>query len=44
VSPDGATMTVTVVISSPRLPSDVRYQLTYRRASAAPESGSQAGG
>jgi hypothetical protein len=36
VSPDGATMTVTVVISSPRLPSDVRYALTYRRATGAP--------
>jgi hypothetical protein len=32
VAPDGATLTVTVVISSPRLPSDVRYELTYRRA------------
>ena len=32
-APDGATMTVTVVISSPRLPSDIRYELTYRRAS-----------
>jgi hypothetical protein len=29
---DGRTMIVTVVISSPRLPSDVRYELTYRRA------------
>jgi hypothetical protein len=31
VSADAATLTVTVIISSPRLPSEVRYQLTYRR-------------
>jgi hypothetical protein len=30
-APDGTAMIVTVVISSPRLPSDVRYELTYRR-------------
>jgi hypothetical protein len=31
VSPDGQTMTVTVIVSSPRLPSDIEYDLTYRR-------------
>jgi hypothetical protein len=32
VSDDGRTMTVTVIVSSRRLPSDVRYELSYRRA------------
>jgi hypothetical protein len=31
-SEDGGTLIVTVIVSSPRLPSDVRYELTYRRA------------
>jgi hypothetical protein len=37
VAPDGATMTVTVVISSPRLPLDVRYELTYSKTSVVSE-------
>jgi hypothetical protein len=31
VSKDGESMVVTVIVSSPRLPSEVSYELTYRR-------------
>jgi hypothetical protein len=39
VAADGVTMTVEVVISSPRLPSDVRYELSYRKAPSVPQPG-----